>query len=147
MSSERVPAPERTKTTDRVQIGDVAEQTGLSLRTIRYYEEAGLVAPSQRTTGGFRLYTDADIERLELITQMKPLGFSLDEMRAVLVALDTLKRPAGDAELDAARAEVRRFAEAADTRCERLRAQLHHAASLSTALRRRSAASREAVRD
>ena len=147
MSSERLPAPQRTQPPNRSQIGDVAEQTGLSLRTIRYYEEAGLVAPSQRTTGGFRLYLDADIERLELIKQMKPLGFSLVEMRDALTALDTLERPAGEADLDAARAEVRRFAEAADTRCERLRTQLDHAASLSTALRRRSATSREAVRD
>ena len=65
----------------RMQIGDVAEQTGLSLRTIRYYEEAGLVTPSTRTTGGFRLYTEADADRFDLIKRMKPLGFSIEEMR------------------------------------------------------------------
>ena len=43
------------------QIGEVAERTGLSLRTIRYYEEVGLLSPSGRTAGGFRLYADSDV--------------------------------------------------------------------------------------
>jgi DNA-binding transcriptional MerR regulator len=60
------------------------------MRTVRYYEEFGLVAPSKRTTGGFRLYNEADVERLELIKQMKPLGFSLEEMRELLDLLDEL---------------------------------------------------------
>ena len=63
------------------QIGEVAERVGLSLRTVRYYEEKGLISPERRTDGGFRLYTDENIARLLLIMQMKPLGFSLDEMR------------------------------------------------------------------
>ncbi|MDP9021544.1 MAG: MerR family DNA-binding transcriptional regulator, partial [Actinomycetota bacterium] len=49
------------------QIGEVADRVGLSLRTVRYYEEVGLIEPSDRTAGGFRLYTDDDISRLELI--------------------------------------------------------------------------------
>lgn len=49
------------------QIGEVAEAVGLSLRTIRYYEEVGVVPPWGRTAGGFRLYTDDDIERLRLV--------------------------------------------------------------------------------
>jgi len=72
------------------QIGEVAERTGLSLRTIRYYEEVGLVTPSGRTAGGFRLYAESDVARLLLIRRMKPLGFSLDEMRDVLAVLDEL---------------------------------------------------------
>jgi len=132
---------------DRVRIGDVATRTCLSLRTIRYYEEAGLVAPPCRTAGGFRLYTDADIERLELIKQMKPLGFSLDEMRDVLAALDTLMRPANDTDLEAARAEVHRFAATADARCDRLRAQLDHAETLPAELRRRSVSSPATIAD
>jgi DNA-binding transcriptional MerR regulator len=59
-----------------MQIGEVAERTALSLRTIRYYEEVGLVPPSARTQGGFRLYTEADVERLLLVKRMKPLEFS-----------------------------------------------------------------------
>ena len=74
-----------------VQIGEVADRTELSLRTIRYYEEMGLVTPSSRTTGGFRLYSELDVSRLLLIKRMKPLDFSLDEMREVLGILDNLE--------------------------------------------------------
>ena len=74
-----------------MQIGEVAEQTGLSLRTIRYYEEVGLVSPSARTSGGFRLYSESDLARLRLIRRMKPLGFSLEEMGQVLGVLDALE--------------------------------------------------------
>jgi len=67
-----------------MQIGEVAECTSLSLQTIRYYEEIGLVSPSAHTQGGFRLYTEADVERLRLVKRMKPLEFSMDEMRDLL---------------------------------------------------------------
>jgi MerR family copper efflux transcriptional regulator len=73
-----------------LQIGQVAERTELSIRTLRHWEEAGLVTPSARTTGGFRLYTDGDVERLRAIRRMKPLGFTLDEMKQLLASLDVL---------------------------------------------------------
>ncbi len=72
------------------QIGEVAERVELSLRTVRYYEEQGLVRPVQRTEGGFRLYSDEEIARLLLIKQMKPLGFTVQEMRDLLDARDRL---------------------------------------------------------
>lgn len=75
----------------QMQIGEVAEQTGLSLRTIRYYEEVGLLTPSGRTSGGFRLYSESDLARLRLIRRMKPLEFSLEETRQVLGVLDGLE--------------------------------------------------------
>jgi DNA-binding transcriptional MerR regulator len=71
------------------QIGEVTDRVGLSLRTVRYYEEVGLVAPSDRTAGGFRLYTEVDIERLIMAKELKPLGFSLDEVRTVLDLVTT----------------------------------------------------------
>jgi MerR family transcriptional regulator, copper efflux regulator len=74
--------------TGQMQIGEVAERIGLSLRTIRYYEEVGLAVPSARSEGGFRLYVESDVERLRVIMQMKPLGFSLEEMRELLQLLD-----------------------------------------------------------
>lgn len=74
------------------QIGEVAARTGLSLRTIRYYEEVGLVPPSARSTGGFRLYAESDVARLELVMQMKPLDFSLDDMRDLLEVVDALEQ-------------------------------------------------------
>ena len=56
-----------TSRTGLLQIGQVAERTGLSLRTIRFYEENGLVVPTARSEGGFRLYSDDDVARLEVI--------------------------------------------------------------------------------
>lgn len=76
---------------ERMQIGEVAERVGLSLRTIRFYEEAGLVTPSARSTGGFRLYSEEDLERLQLIKQMKPLDFSVEEIGKMLSTLDALR--------------------------------------------------------
>ena len=73
-----------------MQIGDVAERTGLSLRTVRHYEEVGLLPEAERSPGGFRLYDDDAVQRLLLVKQMKPLGFTLEEMREVLVAFDEL---------------------------------------------------------
>jgi DNA-binding transcriptional MerR regulator len=74
----------------RMQIGEVAERTGLSVRTIRFYEESGLVAPSARSQGGFRLYTDRDVDRLQVIRRLKPLNFSIEDIRDVLGLLDRL---------------------------------------------------------
>jgi DNA-binding transcriptional MerR regulator len=79
--------------TGRMQIGDVAERTGLSLRTIRHYEEVGLLPEAQRSAGGFRLYTDDAVARLLLIKRMKPLDFSLDEMRDLIEVRDRLASP------------------------------------------------------
>lgn len=73
-----------------MQIGEVAARTELSLRTIRHYEETGLVVPSARSRGGFRLYTETDVARLMVIRRMKPLGFTLDQMRDLLDATDRL---------------------------------------------------------
>jgi MerR family transcriptional regulator, copper efflux regulator len=78
-----------------VQIGQVAERTGLSLRTIRWYEEEGLVVPTSRTEGGFRLYSEDDVARLEVIKRMKPLGFALEEMRELLTLLADLDAGSG----------------------------------------------------
>jgi DNA-binding transcriptional MerR regulator len=72
------------------QIGEVAERVGLSLRTVRYYEETGLLVPERRSDGGFRMYSDDQIDRLALIKRMKPLGFTVQETRALLDARRTL---------------------------------------------------------
>ncbi|EFC84831.1 MerR family transcriptional regulator [Parafrankia sp. EUN1f] len=82
-----------TRRRDVHQIGDVAERVGLSLRTVRYYEEAGLLLPVGRTVGGFRLYDKDAVDRLLLIKKMKPLGFTLEEMRSLLVLRDELAQP------------------------------------------------------
>lgn len=70
-----------------MHIGELAERTGLSLRTIRHYDEVGLLPATSRTDGGFRVYSEEDFERLMVIKQMKPLGFSLEEMAEILELL------------------------------------------------------------
>lgn len=71
-----------------MHIGELAEKTQLSLRTIRHYDEIGLLVPSGRSEGGYRLYTEDDLARLLLIRRMKPLGYSLDQMGDLLRAID-----------------------------------------------------------
>jgi len=118
------------------QIGEAAEMVGLSLRTIRHYEEVDLVRPSGRSAGGFRLYTDTDIERLRLVKHMKPLDFSLQEMRNLLEARDRLTASDDPDEVEQARDVVAMFATAADERCVALRDQLSRSESLAATLRR-----------
>lgn len=72
-----------------LQIGEAADKTGLTQRTLRYYEEKGLLRPPSRMDGGFRLYSDEDIDRVEKIKQLKELlGFSLADIKEMLDAED-----------------------------------------------------------
>ncbi|MEV1003202.1 MerR family transcriptional regulator [Nonomuraea sp. NPDC050202] len=125
-----------------MHIGQVAARTELSLRTIRHYDEVGLVRPSARSQGGFRLYTEADVARLMVIRRMKPLGFTLEEMGELLAVTDRLDE-SGAATLDAAEREwllarLGRFEQAARERCEALRTQLSRAEEFAADLRRRA---------
>ena len=70
------------------QIGGIAERLGVSTRTIKYYEELGLVSPENRSPGGFRLYDASDIERLRRILRLKGMGFSLAAIREFLAVRD-----------------------------------------------------------
>ncbi|WP_204116496.1 MerR family transcriptional regulator [Streptomyces sp. CS014] len=122
-----------------MQIGEVAARTELSLRTIRHYEESGLVVPSARSRGGFRLYTETDVARLMVIRRMKPLGFTLDQMRDLLDATDRLD---ADAALDADEREtllerVRAYQQEAAEQVENLRVQLSRAEDFEGTLRAR----------
>ncbi|MEU5155412.1 MerR family transcriptional regulator [Glycomyces sp. NPDC021274] len=108
-----------------MQIGEVADRTSLSLRTIRYYEEVGLVVPSGRSQGRFRLYSEADVRRLWLIRKLKPLDLSLDQIRDLLAALD--RSSAGDVgpdEAAALRSSLAAFHAIARARCALMREQL-----------------------
>lgn len=108
-----------------MQIGEVAERTCLSLRTIRYYEEVGLVVPSARSQGRFRLYTEADVRRLWLIRRLKPLGLSLDQIRELVAALDrAAEGDVGAEEAARLRSTLGAFHAIARARCEAMREQL-----------------------
>jgi DNA-binding transcriptional MerR regulator len=78
-----------TETARAFRIGEVAERTGLTPRTIRYYEEIGLLPPSERRKGEHRLYDDADVERLQELKRLRDLlNLSLDELKQVVEAED-----------------------------------------------------------
>lgn len=81
------------------QIGGVAERLGVSTRTIKYYEELGLVSPENRSPGGFRLYNASDVERLERILRLKGMGFSLAAIREFLAVRDAAKEATREAVL------------------------------------------------
>lgn len=78
-----------------MRIGEVAERTSLTQRTLRFYEEKGLLDPPTRMEGGFRLYSEEDVQRIEHVLQLKHLlGFSLAEIKQMVDAetvLDELK--------------------------------------------------------
>lgn len=112
------------KTTATMHIGELADKTGLSLRTIRHYDEIGLLKPAGRTEGGFRLYTADDYSRLMLIRRMKPLGFPLEEMTALLQVIDTLQASDPTADTSATRAQLNEFVEKAIERRATLQTQL-----------------------
>jgi DNA-binding transcriptional MerR regulator len=101
-----------------MQIGELAERTGLSIRTLRHYDEIGLLRPSARSEGGFRLYTADDESRLLLIRRMKPLGYSLEQMGELLAVVDGLEADPSD---DALRAQLADIRDEAHQRREDLR--------------------------
>ena len=86
MAHRRAPAPPASDD-PYLQIGEVAERTGLTQRTLRFYEEKGLLKPPTRMEGGFRLYSEADVQRLERIKRLQQLlGFSLAEIKEMVDA-------------------------------------------------------------
>ena len=76
---------------DLLRIGVVARMAGVSERTVRYYEEVGLVSPAKYSAGGTRLFKESDVVRVLRIKELKSLmGFDLDEIKAILTAEDRL---------------------------------------------------------
>lgn len=125
-----------TAVDEMLQIGEVADRVGLSLRTVRYYEEMGLLVPAQRTEGGFRLYTEEQVERLGLIKRMKPLGFTVQEMRDLLDARDAIRDPTtGPSAYTAAHEQLKQFSAAAAESCKHLSRQLELAEEFAKGLR------------
>ena len=79
--------------TTHVRIGQLATDLGLNPKTIRYYEEIGLLPTPQRTPAGYRLYNGGDRERLRFIGKAKAIGLTLEEIRDILTLQRDGERP------------------------------------------------------
>ncbi|MEZ5974752.1 MAG: MerR family transcriptional regulator [Planctomycetota bacterium] len=71
-------------TSPHLKIGDFARLAGTNLRTLRYYEEMGLLEPASRSSGGFRYYRPADAHRVRLIHNLQELGLQLEQIREII---------------------------------------------------------------
>lgn len=67
-----------------MKIGELAKESGAGVQALRFYERSGLLPKPNRTEAGYRVYSAADLRRVELIRQAKRLGFSLDEIKRIL---------------------------------------------------------------
>ena len=67
-----------------MKVSDVAKLTGVTVRTLHYYDEIGLLPPSEVTSSGYRVYNDADLEVLQQILFFRELDFSLEEIRGIM---------------------------------------------------------------
>jgi DNA-binding transcriptional MerR regulator len=93
-----------------LQIGEVAERTGVTQRTLRFYEEKGLLKPPSRLEGGFRLYSEDDVKRVEQIKRLQTLlGFTLADIKEMVEAEEVKMQ---------LRAEYRKDAEISERRAK-----------------------------
>jgi len=105
-----------------LKVGELARRTGLTVRTLHHYDEIGLLKPSLHTEAGYRLYTAADVARLQQVLSLRQLGFALEEVR------DCLDRP-GFAPLEVIRLHIARLREQIELQrklCERLETLAEH---------------------
>lgn len=101
-----------------LNIGDAAKAAGVSAKSIRHYEESGLLKPAVRSAANYRLYSDADLHTLRFIKSARGLGFSITDIGTLLQLWQDQQRSSGDvkklalqhvAELDARIAEMQRM--------------------------------------
>jgi DNA-binding transcriptional MerR regulator len=107
---------------EAMKVGELARRTGLTVRTLHHYDEIGLLRPSLHTGSGHRLYTAADVARLQQVLSLRQVGFSLEEVR------DCLERP-GFAPVEVIRLHLARLREQIELErrlCERLEALAIH---------------------
>src|SRR4051812_12027395 len=98
-----------------LQIGEVAERTGVTQRTLRFYEEKGLLKPPSRLDGGFRLYSEDDVHRVEQIKRLqKLLGFTLADIKDMVDAEEVKSQ---------IKATYRRDAEVSERRAKLMKAK------------------------
>ncbi len=129
------------------QIGEVAERLGVSPRTIKYYEELGLVAPEERSPGGFRLYGTADVERLERILRLKAMGFSLAAIREFLAVRDAAQEATREKILAETTEHLRAREREVAARIQKVREDLKSAEALRRELQRDIALCEQRMRE
>jgi DNA-binding transcriptional MerR regulator len=115
---------------DGWKVGELAGATGLTVRTLHHYDEIGLLRPSRRTPSGHRLYAERDVARLQQVTSLRELGFSLEEIRGMLDRRGISPRETIALHLGRLRDQIelqRRLCE----RLERIAAQLDRAETVS----------------
>mgnify|MGYP002721568520 CR=1 FL=1 len=110
-----------------MHIGEMAEKSGMSSRTLRHYEEIGLIPATGRTEGGFRVYTDEDFRRLMTIRRMKALNYSTTEMGELLSQLDVLEGDTPEGEQKKAREQLMALLDDAIAKREKLATQVERA--------------------
>jgi DNA-binding transcriptional MerR regulator len=82
-----------SSSTKALRIGELSQASGVPTKTIRYYEDVGLLPPAQRAENGYRLYGDEDVQRLRFIRNARSLDFSLDDLREILALRDQKEAP------------------------------------------------------
>ena len=107
---------------EALKVGELAKRTGLTVRTLHHYDEIGLLKPSLHTEAGYRLYTKADVARLQQVLSLRQLGFSLEEVRDCLDRPDFSPREVIRLHL----ARLREHIELQRKLCERLEALAEH---------------------
>ena len=135
-----------------LQIGEVAERTGVTQRTLRFYEEKGLLKPPTRMVGGFRLYSEADIQRLEQVKRLQQLlGFSLAEIKEMVdaeeVKLQLRAEYRPDAALSQKRAQLLRAIAVTERQHELIRQKVSALADMQSHLEERLAMFRTWMED
>ena len=118
------------------RIGEVADRLGVSPRTIKYYEEIGLLTPGERSPGGFRLYGEPDVERLQRILRLKDTGFSLAAIREFVAVRDAAYEATREAVLKETTEHLEARERELTARIEKLRNDLKGAEDLRQELRR-----------
>ncbi len=86
-----------------MKIGMLASRSGLPVKTLRYYEDLGLLPAIGRSEGGYRLFAEESLRRLEFIRRLKTLGLSLEEIQGCLAVHDAGDLPCGDIEIQLGR--------------------------------------------
>lgn len=103
-----------------IKIGDLAKQSGKTVRALHYYEELGLLRPRQRTDGGFRLYAPEDARRIEMIAWLQDLGYPLERVAEIVTAWQSKQR--GGEEERHLREMLQKGMEEAHKKIERMKA-------------------------